>query len=95
MLELKAEVKRERCRVFKHSQTTGTYSSSNPTGWGIPNYNPSDGHVATLLIKNHKTDIEYDIMNILSGPAVVTEIPFSNLFLNSTPIGTEEIEDGI
>ena len=92
---IKSNVTKPDCKSFDYSQTTGAYSVSNLTGWGTPNKDLADVASSILVITNHKTGVIYDDINIVSAETSTTNFAFAELFLSSTPIGTEEIADGI
>lgn len=95
MVQIKSNVTKPDCKSFDYSQTTGAYSVSNLTGWGTPNKDLADVASSILVITNHKTGVIYDDINIVSAETSTTNFAFAELFLSSTPIGTEEIADGI
>lgn len=95
MVQIKSNVTKPDCKSFDYNQTTGVYSAENITGWGAPNAELSDVASSILVIKNNKTSVTYDDIAVVSAGTSTNNYLFSNLFLNSTPTGIENIQDGI
>ena len=95
-VQIKSNVTKPDCKSFTYSQTTGVYdATTNLTGWGAPNKELTDVATSVLSIKNNKTGVTYDDIAVVSAGTSSNTYTFAELFLNSTPIGTETIADGI
>ena len=95
-VQIKSNVTKPDCKSFTYSQTTGVYdATTNLTGWGIPNKELTDVVTSVISIKNNKTGITYDDIDIDVAETSTRNYIFANLFLNSTPTGIETIQDGI
>ena len=92
---IKSNVTKNDCLSFDYNQTTGVYSVTNLNGWGAPNKALTDVATSILVISNSKSGITYDDIIIDASAGSTETYIFAELFLNSTPIGTENISDGI
>lgn len=80
------------CTNIKFTETTGTYTTSNLGGWGVPNIILADANTAILtIIDPSSNEYEVDLFTDYSFPSSNSDY---YIYITAESLGLSSIEDG-